>query len=223
LAILSQVVLVGLVCGLLNGILVTYGRLQPLLATLGTLSVFQGIAIFVLPTPGGYFPTTFSDVLSNGDRPISLIYVAALVMFWIVFRRTRPGVDIISVGNDASHAQANGIFVTRAKIISYLLSGVFSSIAGLFLSASSSGGDATAGNIFTLTSIVAAVMGGVSLYGGRGSPIGAIMGAFVSNMIVHVLFFSKIDPLYQNFYEGLFLIGAVVLSQMSGRLMRARA
>jgi ribose transport system permease protein len=97
-----------------------------------------------------------------------------------------------------------------------------SGAAGLFLAASATAGDATTGNGFTLTSIVAAVLGGVSLFGGRGSAIGAIMGAFVINMIVNILFFAHIDPLYQAFYEGVFLVIAVLAANGIGLLVRGR-
>ena len=103
-----------------------------------------------------------------------------------------------------------------------MLGGACSAAAGLFLAANATAGDATTGNGYTLTSIVAVVLGGVSLFGGRGSAVGAIMGAFVTTMIVNILFFAQIDPLYQSFYEGLFLVAAVVLAGGIGRALRRR-
>ena len=97
-----------------------------------------------------------------------------------------------------------------------------SGAAGLFLAANATAGDATTGDGYMLTSIVAVVLGGVNLFGGRGSAVGAITGAFVTTMIVNILFFSHINPLYQSFYEGLFLIAAVVLGGQIGRLLRQR-
>ena len=88
-------------------------------------------------------------------------------------------------------------------------------LAGLFLAANATAGDATTGNGYTLTSIVAVVLGGVSLFGGRGSAVGAICGAFITTMIVNILFFAHINPLYQSFYEGLFLVIAVVFGARS--------
>jgi ribose transport system permease protein len=99
---------------------------------------------------------------------------------------------------------------------------MLSATAGLFLAATATAGDATTGNGFTLTSIVAVVLGGVSLFGGRGSGIGAMLGAFVINMIVNILFFAHIDPLYQAFYEGVFLVVAVLLTSAIGWLVRRR-
>jgi len=102
------------------------------------------------------------------------------------------------------------------------MSGVAAAAAGLFLAASSTAGDATTGDSYTLSSIVAVVLGGVSLFGGRGSGIGAIAGALLTTMIVNILFFAQIDPLYQSFYEGLFLVIAVVSTMAIGRLIKRR-
>lgn len=216
------ILLIGAAAGLLNGVLVAVGRLQPILVTLATLSIFQGIAIRVLPQPGGSIPETYTDVLANISAPVSLIYVVLLALLWRAFRRTRLGVAIFAIGNDQQAAQTNGINVVRTKILAYALGGTFSAAAGLFLAASATAGDATTGNGFTLTSIVAIVLGGVNLFGGRGSAVGGIVGAFVITMIVNILFFAHINPLYQTFYEGLFLVLAVVAAAGVGYLARRR-
>ncbi len=216
------ILLVGAACGTLNGVLVAYGRLQPILVTLATLSIFQGLAIRVLPQPGGAVPPLYSAVLANTAAPVSLIYVALAILLWQVFRRTRLGVGLYAIGNDELAAQANGVPTRRTKILAYALGGALSAAAGLFLAATSTAGDATTGNGYTLTSIVAVVLGGVNLFGGRGSAAGAVLGAFVTTMIVNILFFAQIDPLYQNFYEGLFLVVAVVAAGAIGRVMRGR-
>ncbi|MGH7153058.1 MAG: ABC transporter permease [Acetobacteraceae bacterium] len=216
------VLLIGAACGLVNGLLVGIGRLQPILVTLATLSIYQGVAIRVLPQPGGQVPDAYTAVLANTGGPWSLLYVAGLAIAWAAFRRTRLGVAIFAVGNDMAAAQANGIAARRSVILAYVLAGVLAGTGGLFLAAGATAGDATTGNGFTLTSIVAVVLGGVSLFGGRGSAIGAIMGAFVINMIVNILFFAHINPLYQAFYEGLFLVLAVLGANAIGMAMRRR-
>lgn len=210
----------GALLGLLNGVLVAIGRLQPILVTLATLSIFQGLAIRVLPQPGGAVPEAYTAALVSTKAPYALLYVIAFGVLWSAFRRTRLGVSILAVGNDAQAARAHGIDLIRTRIAAYTLSGMLAAAAGLFLAANATAGDATTGNGYTLSSIVAVVLGGVSLFGGRGSAIGAMLGAFVSSMIVNILFFSHIDPLYQAFYEGLFLVLAVVLAEAVGRLVR---
>lgn len=216
------VLAVGAVGGSVNGLLVGYGRLQPILVTLATLSIFQGIALKVLPDPGGAIPPAYTAALANTDQPYALLYLVAVGIIWFVLRRTSLGVSIIAIGNDENASRANGIRVIRTKVIAYTLSGLFAAAAGLFLAATATAGDATSGNSFTLTSIVAVVLGGVNLFGGRGSAIGATAGALVTTMIVNILFFAHIDPLYQSFYEGLFLVVAVVLAFVIGRLLKRR-
>ncbi len=217
------VLLIGAACGLVNGLLVGIGRLQPILVTLATLSIYQGIAIRILPQPGGQVPDAYTAVLTNTNAPWALIYVVVLAIGWSAFRRMRLGVAIFAIGNDPQAAQANGIPARRVLIMTYVLAGMLSAAAGLFLAASATAGDATTGNGFVLASIVAVVLGGISLFGGRGSAIGAIMGAFVINMIVNILFFAHIDPLYQAFYEGVFLLIAVLAANGIGMLVKRRA
>jgi ribose transport system permease protein len=191
--------------------------------TLATLSIYQGIAIRVLPEPGGQVPPAFTAVLANTGGPVSLLYLVLLFALWHAIRRTTLGVGIYAVGNDSAAARANGIAVLRVRVGAYVLSGTFAALAGLFMAATATAGDATTGNGYTLRSIVAVVLGGVSLFGGRGTPVGAMLGALVSTMIVNILFFSDIDPLYQSFFEGLFLVIAVLMTGGIRRLMRQTA
>lgn len=214
------IVLVGAAAGLLNGLIVGLGRLQPIVVTLATLSIFQGVAIRVLPQPGGTVPPGYTAFLVNTDQPTALAFLAFAALGWMALRRSRLGVALFAIGNDEAAAVAHSVRVIRTKVLAYTIGGMLYAVAGLFLAANATGGDATTGDDYTLTSIVAVVLGGVSLFGGRGSAIGAICGAFITTMIVNVLFFAHINPLYQSFYEGLFLVIAVVLGGVIGRIVR---
>jgi ribose transport system permease protein len=214
------IVLIGAAAGLINGLLVGLGRLQPIVVTLATLSIFQGLAIRVLPQPGGAVPAGYTDFLVNTNNPTALIFLVIAVLGWMALRRSRLGVGLFAIGNDEPSAIALGINATRAKIAAYTIGGALYAVAGLFLAANATAGDATTGDSYTLTSIVAVVLGGVNLFGGRGSAVGAICGAFITAMIVNILFFAHINPLYQSFYEGLFLVIAVVVGGLIGRLVR---
>jgi ribose transport system permease protein len=216
------IVAVGAAAGLLNGLLVGLGRLQPIVVTLATLSIFQGLAIRVLPQPGGAVPTGYTDFLVNTDQPAALLFLALAALGWLALRRSRLGVDLFAIGNDEAAAIALGVKSVRTKVFAYMLGGALYALAGIFLAANATAGDATTGDGYTLTSIVAVVLGGVSLFGGRGSAVGAICGAFITTMIVNILFFAHINPLYQSFYEGVFLVGAVVFGALIGRLVRGR-
>jgi len=214
------VLLFGAVAGAINGALVAYARLQPILVTLATLSILQGIAIRILPEPGGSIPTTYSNVLANPTGPWGLLAVAGIAFLWFVFRRISLGVRIYALGNDEQAARAIGLPVRRVKVATYTLSGLLGSAGGLFLAATTTAGDATTGDAFILTSIVAVVLGGVSFLGGRGTALGAVAGAFILTILVNVLFFAGIDPLYQSFFEGIFLFVAVLLGATVGWLLR---
>jgi len=216
----ALVLLVGAAAGLINGLLVGLGRLQPIVVTLATLSIFQGLAIRVLPQPGGTVPDGVTALLVNTNGPYALLFLVLAALGWMALRRSRIGVEIFAIGNDEQAAIAHGVNAVRTKIIAYTIGGALYAAAGLFLAANATSGDATSGNVYTLTSIVATVLGGVSLFGGRGSAVGAICGAFITTMIVNILFYAHINPLYQSFYEGLFLIIAVVLGAAIGGLVR---
>jgi ribose transport system permease protein len=218
-----MILVIGAGAGLLNGLLVAVGRLQPILVTLATLSIYQGIAIRILPQPGGSIPQSYTNILANPNAPWSLVYVALLCVLWWAFRRSGLGVATLAIGNDPMAAGSNGINVLRTQIMAYVLAGVLAAAGGLFLAASATGGDATTGDSFTLSSIVAIVLGGVSLFGGRGSAVGGVIGAFIVTMIANLLFFAHVNQLYESFFEGVFLLIAVVAASGIGYLARRRA
>lgn len=222
LGVSGLILLIGAAAGATNGILVAVGRIQPILVTLASLSVWAGAALFVLSQPGGAIPAGFTAVLAGnawGVIPASAITLVLLIALWMLFRRTGLAVALYAVGNDERSARANGVPVVWAKIAAYALSGLFSALAGLYLSAVTTSGDATTGAIYTLTSIAAVVLGGVSLFGGRGSAAGSMAGAFVLTLIVNILFFANINPLLQEFFQGLVLIAAMAASVVVNLLL----
>jgi ribose transport system permease protein len=213
----------GALCGAVNGILVAYARLQPILVTLATLAILQGVALRILPEPGGAIPSGYSNALANPSGPWSLIFVAGTAALWLVFRRMTLGVQIFAIGNDEYAARAHGIPVRRVKVAAYAVAGMLGSASGLFLAAGTTAGDAAAGDAYILTSIAAVVLGGISFFGGRGSAIGSIAGAFTLTILTNVLFFAGIDPLFQSLFQGLFLFTAVLLGSLLGHLVRRHA
>jgi ribose transport system permease protein len=222
------VLLVGAGAGLLNGLLVAFGRLQPIVVTLATLAIWQGVALFVLPQPGGTIPNDFSNLLTGtvpalGNLPCGIIVLVLLIMLWQVLRRTPFLVALYAIGNDERAARANGTRILLAKVGAYTLGGACSGAAGLYFAAVTTSGDATSGTPLTLTSIAAVVLGGISLFGGRGSAVGALAGAFILTLLLNNLFFAGINPQLQELFLGMFLILAVVASTLVGRLLqRAR-
>jgi ribose transport system permease protein len=222
-AMIVVVLALGTAGGAVNGLIVAKGRIAPILTTLATLSVFTGLALRVLPVPGGSIPPSVRLVLTNPNGPTGLIWLALAVVGWLVLRRTRFGMRIYAIGSDETSARAIGVPVVRVKVGVYALSGLCSALAAVFYVSTTTAGDANAGAPFILTSIASVVVGGVAFTGGRGSALGAVAGAVAVTLVIDVLFFAGIDPLYQSLFQGLFLVVAVLLGTVAGLVSRRRA
>jgi ribose transport system permease protein len=216
----------GLACGALNGLIVIVGRLQPIVATIATGAIFYGLALALRPVPGGDIDTTLGEALTGklpGGVPASLALLLGLVLLvWLPYRRSELGRAAYAIGSSEVAAYMSGVPIRRAKFTAYLLSGLLAAVAGLFVTCITSSGEASAanGNAYTLYSIGAVVLGGVSLFGGSGSAIGAIFGALMFRTIGDLLFVFDLDPLWQPLFQGLVLAAAVSLGAL--RLLRVR-
>jgi ribose transport system permease protein len=220
------VLLTGLICGAINGAIVIYGRLQPIVTTIATGAIYFGIALVLRPVPGGDVDGGLSDALTGrvfGVVPASLVALAAVVLvIWIPYRRSAIGRAAYAVGSSEVAAYMSGVPVRKAKFFAYVLSGLVASIGGLFLTFITASGEASAANggSYTLYSIAAVVLGGVSLFGGSGSAIGAIFGALMFRTIGDLLFVFDLDPLWQPLFQGVVLLAAVCLGSV--RLFQIR-
>lgn len=207
------VLLIGVLAGLFNGCMVVYGRLQPIVVTLATGSIFSGLARYVRPTPGGEVPSQFARFFTGrvfGVIPMSaIILLVAIVCIWLPYRRSRAGQALYAIGGNEKAAYLNGIKIERSKLIAYSVAGLCAAICGILLTAQTRSGDPTAANNFTNNSIAAAVLGGASLAGGKGSYFGSIAGAMILSLIVGLLIFWKISSYYQNLVQGIILILAL--------------
>ena len=220
------VLVVGLVCGAINGLIVIYGRLQPIVTTIATGAIFYGVALGLRPVPGGDVETTLADALTGqlpGGIPASLVVLLGLVLVvWLPFRRSVTGRAAYAVGSSEVAAYMSGVPIRRAKFVAYVLSGLLAALAGLFLTFITYTGEASAanGNTYTLYSIAAVVLGGVSLFGGSGSAVGAIFGALMFRTIGDLLFVFNVEPLWQPLFQGIVLSAAVCLGAV--RLLHVR-
>jgi ribose transport system permease protein len=208
----------GLACGAVNGLIVIYGRLQPIVATIATGAIYFGIALMLRPFPGGSVNADLADLLTGkigGLVPASLVVLLAVVLLvWVPFRRSVTGRAAYATGSSEIAAYMSGVPIRRAKFVSYTLAGLLAAIGGLFLTFFTYTGEAAyaSGNAYTLYSIAAVVLGGVSLYGGTGSAVGAIFGALAFRAIGDLLFVFDFDPLWQPLFQGFVLLIAVSLS-----------
>ena len=220
---------VGVAAGFVNGLIVSYLRIAPLIATLATGSIYFGLALIVLPSPGGSVPGWLSSWTSGsiGSLPVAAIWLAlAIVLGWLVLRRTKFGVNLQALGGNESAAWSAGINVTRTRIGAYVASGFCSGLAGLVLAGLTQSGDPTIGAVYLLDAVAAVVIGGTSLAGGVGTIAGSIYGAIALALVSSVLLVSGVSTNYQYIVTGLIVIGALLAHSLHGnvgsRLARRR-
>ncbi len=220
------VLAVGLLCGAINGAIVIYGRLQPIVATIATGAVYYGIGLLLRPFPGGSVNEDLADALTGrvfDVVPASLVVLLAVVLVvWVPFSRSVLGRAAYAAGSSETAAYMSGVPIRRGKFAAYTLAGLLAAIGGLFLTFFTYTGEAAyaSGNSYTLFSIAAVVLGGVSLFGGKGSAIGAIFGALAFRTIGDLLFVFDFDPLWQPLFQGVILLVAVSLGAFA--LFRVR-
>jgi ribose transport system permease protein len=220
------VLLAGLACGAVNGLIVIYGRLQPIVATIATGAIYFGIALLLRPFPGGGVNEDLADFLTGkawGVVPVSLVVLVVVVLLvWVPFSRSVMGRAAYATGSSEAAAYMSGMPIRRAKFLTYTLAGLLAGIGGLFLTFFTYTGEAAlaSGNAYTLFSIAAVVLGGISLYGGTGSAIGAVFGALAFRAIGDLLFVFDLDPLWQPLFQGVVLLVAVSLGAFA--LLRVR-
>jgi ribose transport system permease protein len=219
------VLLAGAACGALNGVIVVYGRLQPIIVTIATSALFYGLALIIRPQPGGSINPELADLMTRSTYwvPSSLIILLGVVVFiWIPYRRSVIGRAAYAIGSSEQAAYMSGVAIGRAKLLAYTLAGLLAAIAGLSLTALTYTGEARAALAadYTLNSIAAVVIGGTSLFGGAGSAIGSIFGAFVMRTVGDLLFVFDMNPVLQPLFVGVVLLFAVSLGSL--RLLRIK-
>lgn len=213
--VLVGTLLAGSMAGLINGVVVAYGRIQPIVVTLATLFIYTGCGLLVRPQPGGNVPAFYANALTGswGYLPYALLFLAAvIVLAWIPLMRSQLGRAIKAVGDNPEGSHVSGINVTRTKLCAYTAAGFFSACAGLFLTAQTTSGDATIGTTYTLNSVAAVVFGGAVLGGGRGVALGPVCGAYFLALLISVLFATGISSYYQHLLEGAILIIVLALA-----------
>ena len=209
-------VLVGGGTGLVNGLFVVVGNLPSIIVTLGTWFIWSGVALLVLPTPGGNVSMDFTDVLTGsfGAFPHSLVVIAIALAVWSYLARTRFGTTVYALGLDEQAARMSGVKIGRNLVAVYVLSGFYYGAAGAFLTGQTSSGDPGVGLPLTLTAFAAVVVGGIRLGGGRGVLAGAVVGAFVLGAINDLLFSLHVSSFYNFVFNGLVLIVAVAATSI---------
>ncbi len=238
---------IGAACGLLNGALVVGLRLHPFIVTLGTLSIFRGIGLVAvtaktLPTLGHALPASFTERLvgarwalggGNFVQPVPmLVMLGCAAAAWIFLAHTVPGREVYAVGGNEEAARFSGLPVGRIKLRVYAISGLCAGVAGLLSAGFYQSANTATGEGYELTVIAAAVVGGASLTGGRGTALGALLGALVIKLIENGidilraidlgLFTLPVSKEYGKIIIGVAILLAVAVDRTSERLSARR-
>jgi ribose transport system permease protein len=211
--------LTGLVCGAINGLLIAKLKLPDFIVTLGTLSVFRGGAlIYTNGQPIYGLPQSFRDVFAGTLLGVPTPVIFALVIAvgaFLFIRLTALGEQVIAIGGNEEAARLSGISIQRGKILVYTVSGVLSSIAGFILIGRIGAAEPIGGNGFELQAIGAAVIGGASLFGGVGNPLGSIIGALTLGGLQDGLTLMNVPSFWQYVASGVVVILAVYADQLT--------
>jgi ribose transport system permease protein len=199
--------------GAVNGALVAYAGLPPIVVTLAASFLWSGVTLVVLPQPGGHVPAGLVDAYNNGWYGVALPVVAITVVLagWKLVRTTRHGLALYAVGGNEHGAYASGLHTRGVKIGGYALAGVFTGLAGIGLAIQTGSADPTIGTPYTLNSIAACVLGGISFFGGVGRMRGTVLGALLIGLLTNLLLFTGISPFYQLIVQGVILVVALAL------------
>jgi ribose transport system ATP-binding protein len=204
----------GTVLGLANGLIIRFGGINAVITTIATLSIVQGAALLARPIPGGVISNSLTEALKAriGFVPLSALLVVAFALlgdFWL--HRTNAGLETKATGFREEAARRNGVRITWIHLRAYLVCGLMAALAGLFLGAQVAVGHPTVGQNFALASIAAAVLGGASLAGGRGSFSGTLLGALFFTLMVNVLSLLGLSASVGVIASGIMTLTAIFL------------
>jgi ribose transport system permease protein len=193
-------------------------RVPDIIVTLAMSFVWAGGALLVLKSPGGGAAKWLKDIVLGSvgiefvpKAMVVLVVIVALI--WLPLRRTRLSLSIYAIGSNQLAAFRSGVSVGRTKIVAYALTGLFAALAGICLTASTGIGTPVAGP-YTLMSVAAIVLGGVSLAGGRGGVFGPIVAVIILQLLQMDMAFLSLDPNFAIVLQGIILIGVVMVGSL---------
>jgi inositol transport system permease protein len=217
----------GLVAGLVNGLLVAHTRIPSFIATLGMMVSARGVAKWWSNGQPVSFPTESYGSLANGDvlggltfgliswpgQNPAVVFALLAVLFHLVMTYTIYGKRTYAIGSNEDAARMSGINIARHKTLVYTIAGILSAVAAILLTSKNLTAQAGMGVMYELDAIAMAVIGGVSLAGGRGSIIGTVLGAMIFSVIISGFTSIRLDAYYQEMVKGAIIVGAVILDQ----------
>jgi inositol transport system permease protein len=206
----------GIVAGLINGALIAYTRIPPFIATLGMMVSARGISKWITKGKPISFPTETYTKIGSGMMPV-VIFISIAILFHLVMKYTRYGKHAYAIGSNVEAARVSGINVEQHRILVYTIAASLAALAAVVLSSKNLTAQSGMGVMYELDAIAMAVIGGVSLSGGRGSIIGTVLGALIFGVIISGFTFMRLDAYYQEMVKGVIIVGAVVLDQWRQR------
>lgn len=214
LPVMIGVLVLGAFLGGVNGVLVAKLGMPPFIVTLGTLYLFNGIALLISNTPAGRVTSVLSQLAIGRIGPLPYIFFVLLLtggVVWALLNRTRWGKHVAAVGGDLEAARSVGIDVDRVRIKAFLLAGVVAALAGIILAARSGVGSPTAGDGLELSAITVVVLGGASLMGGRGTLLGTMGGVALLSLITNSITILQFPSTITDLIRGVIIIAAAAI------------
>lgn len=204
--------LVGILAGALNGFFVAFLRLQPIITTYATSFLYGGLALFILPNPGGGIPGPIAELYRNSiplGLPLAFFVIAIVLGVWAYLRSTRYGNYLYAVGGKAQAAYETAVPVTWVQFSTYAISGLMAALSGIAITMLSGSGNAEIGAAMTLNSITAVVIGGTALSGGVGGVAGPVMGAITLGFLQNIVSFAHINTWWETLVKALIIVAAL--------------
>jgi len=224
--VVAGVLLLGLLIGAVNGGLVVVTRVPDIVVTLAMSYVWAGFALLILVRPGGGSATWLKEILSGSILSewipkAAVVLVVIVAGTWIPLMRSRLGLSLYAIGSNRLAAFRSGISVGRTRLIAYMLAGFFCALGGISLTATTGIATPVPGP-YTLNSVAAIVLGGVSLAGGRGGIVGPIIGVLILQLVRTDMTFLNFNTDLATVLQGVILIGVVMIGSLL-EIRRARA
>jgi ribose transport system permease protein len=215
----------GMLAGALNGVFTAYLRLQPIVTTYATAFIFGGVALFILPRPGGAMPTALTGYYRTAaplGLPLPVYLILAALLLWGLLRATRFGRYLYAVGGQPEAAYATGVPVSLVRFSTYVISGLMAALAALVLTLNTGSGDPLIGGAMTLRSITAVVIGGTALSGGVGGVAGAIIGVGILGLITNIISFANVPSWWRVLVDASIIVLALAAPGIVNLLRRKR-
>jgi len=209
LQVFAMAIGIGVMAGALNGIFVSLVRIPPFITTYATSFVFSGIAMWILPRPGGNMPeivTTFYRKTLPLGLPMGIWIILIIMLLWLMFKNTRFGAHMYAIGGNEKAAFTSGVSVIRHRISVHMIAGAIAAFAALALVLITGSSDSRIGGTMTLDSVVAVVLGGTPMSGGIGGAVGPIFGVMTLGFIRNIVGFANVDTWVQPLVDALIIL-----------------